>query len=515
MQCNELRKHFADYVKEQLPAAVQTRLAQHLTECGSCTAELDALTDVWVKLGTLPVPEAAVTAMNSRFHEALEDYRRNPKPASRAEIWYWAAGAAASVLLVFLVSMYFLRGPSQVSTATVAEVDGAIYRTWGGTTDRLEAGAPIKLGEELRSEGGAVFALADGSLVEMRSKSVVTLESAIDGLRIRLKQGSVIVTAAKQREGHLYVQTKDFTVSVVGTVFLVNAEESGSHVAVIEGEVHVLQGETAQTLLSGEQASTAPTMAVRPVAEEISWSRQAMEHVALLTQLQGVPTLAVPQPPSVAPAFEVAAILPGDPDNPLGGYRFVTETVTLHNQSLKNIIVQAYGVKDHQVIGPDTLASEKYSITARAPSGTPNAQLRSMLQSLLVDRFKMVVRRETRGVPGFALVVSDSGPKIKEIGGDSSSDSSSWQGGGTVFPSSMEFTGPMSSLVKELSPKVGNQSVVDRTGLTGRYSFALTYGSAGPSLATALENELGLKLEPTSTPVEFLVIEHIEKPSEN
>lgn len=302
MQCNELRKHFADYVKEQLPAPVQTRLAQHLTSCAACTGELDALTDVWVKLGTLPTPEvppSLAKVMDERFHKALEDYRRNPKPASRTDLWYWAAGAAAAVLLVVLVSMIFFRGPSEVSTAKIEAVDGAVYRTWGGNTDRLDVGAPVKLGEELRSEGGVVLALADGSLVEMRSDSVVTMESAIDGLRIRLRQGSVIVTAAKQREGHLYVQTKDVTVSAVGTVFLVNAEESGSQVAVIEGEVHVLRGETAKTLMPGEQVSTVSAGMPRPVAEEISWSRQAHEHLALLQQQRSVATPAGPAVPSL------------------------------------------------------------------------------------------------------------------------------------------------------------------------------------------------------------------------
>src|SRR5204862_5316461 len=124
--------------------------------------------------------------------------------------------------------------------------------------------------------------LADGSLIEMRANSEMAIEAADDGVRIRLDAGSVIVTAAKQQKGHLYVQTKDVIVSVVGTVFLVNAEEAGSRVAVIQGEVHVQQGETLKKLLPGEQVATVPTMEAIAVSEEISWSRESSALQALL-----------------------------------------------------------------------------------------------------------------------------------------------------------------------------------------------------------------------------------------
>src|SRR5204862_6089465 len=114
--------------------------------------------------------------------------------------------------------------------------------------------------------------LADGSLIEMRANSEMAIEAADDGVRIRLDAGSVIVTAAKQQKGHLYVQTKDVTVSVVGTVFLVNAEEAGSRVAVIQGEVRVQQGVILKKLLPGEQIETNPIMRSVPMIKEIQWS---------------------------------------------------------------------------------------------------------------------------------------------------------------------------------------------------------------------------------------------------
>src|SRR5204862_7653909 len=104
---------------------------------------------------------------------------------------------------------------------------------------------------------------------EMRSNSVLQLESASDGLRVRLNDGSVIVTAAKRQTGHLYVQTKDLTVSVVGTVFLVSAQRGGSHVAVIAGEVRVQHGTTSRNLLRRAQVTTYPTMPSLPLTDEI------------------------------------------------------------------------------------------------------------------------------------------------------------------------------------------------------------------------------------------------------
>ena len=103
-----------------------------------------------------------------------------------------------------------------------------------------------------------------------------------DGIQIDLKNGDIIVSAAKQRDGHLYVQTKDMTVSVVGTVFLVNADEEGSRVGVIEGEVRVREGGRETRLRPGEQVATSSAIVARPLTEDINWSRNATAHLAIL-----------------------------------------------------------------------------------------------------------------------------------------------------------------------------------------------------------------------------------------
>src|SRR4029453_3447735 len=95
--------------------------------------------------------------------------------------------------------------------------------------------------------------------------------------------GSVIVSAARRGPGrHLYVQTKDVTVSVVGTVFLVKAEEDGSRVAVIEGAVRVLRGTQESDLQPGEQLSSNAKLEALALQEEVGWSRQAAAYLALL-----------------------------------------------------------------------------------------------------------------------------------------------------------------------------------------------------------------------------------------
>jgi hypothetical protein len=198
-------------------------------------------------------------------------------------------------------------------------------------------------GAEVYAAGadGLQFTLVDDSRVEMRAHSELKVDRTADGIRIDLKKGGIIVNAAKQRTGHLYVQTKDLTVSVVGTVFLVNAEDAGSRVAVIEGEVRVHEGRAETTLRPGEHKATNPALAVRPVAEEIGWSRHADIHRAMLaTFARGMALSAGPlrpltdapgsanaafdhggaaaaqtQPAASPPQFEEASLRPCNPDN--------------------------------------------------------------------------------------------------------------------------------------------------------------------------------------------------------
>jgi uncharacterized protein (TIGR03435 family) len=189
---------------------------------------------------------------------------------SRTLAWRWLPAVAAAAILIGVV--------------------------WAGLAWQGQRGYPmlettagsraIPPKEMVRSMDGAAatLTLPDGSRIEMRAGSELSWERHDDGTRIRLNSGAVIVNAAKRRSGHLYVQTKDVTVSVVGTVFFVNAEEEGSRVAVIEGEVRVQKGAAERKLRRGEQVTTGPSMEPRPVTEEVSWSQNAPILVAQLQQ---------------------------------------------------------------------------------------------------------------------------------------------------------------------------------------------------------------------------------------
>jgi uncharacterized protein (TIGR03435 family) len=188
---------------------------------------------------------------------------------------------------------------------------------------------------------GLQVTLADDSRVEMRAHAEMTVGRASDGIQIDLKNGDIIVTVVKQRDGHLYVRTGDMTIELSagarrakadGTVFLVNAGQDGSRVGVIEGEVRVREGNRETRLRPGEQVATSSTTVSRPLTEDISWSRNATAHRAILDSRVIAPTmpaLAPIAPPgqdaaassqAVKTEFEEASIRPCDPNNlPPGG----------------------------------------------------------------------------------------------------------------------------------------------------------------------------------------------------
>ena len=235
--------------------------------------------------------------------------------------WRIAFAAAVVVMGIFIGAIAW----RQSRTFAIAEnVDGGLYRLVEGKTEAILAGERIVLGEIVRSNGGSGSALVlqDGSRIEMRTKSELWFERAKDGIGIHLRQGSVIVNAAKQGNGHLYVKTKDVIVSVVGTVFLVNAEEEGSRVAVIEGEVRVNQGTEEKRLGSGQQVATNPAM--QSIARE---GRNLLEPRCLGARcaLAAIDERRAATPRQDANeervAFEEASIRPGTPALPGGGPR--------------------------------------------------------------------------------------------------------------------------------------------------------------------------------------------------
>ena len=185
----------------------------------------------------------------------------------------------------------------------------------------------------------------------------------------------------------------------------------------------------------------------------------------------------------------------------------------------------AYGIPEKQILdGPAWLASTRFDIQAEADIGDKMKSLtseqgnelkRRMVQSLLAERFQLKLHSETRILPSYDLVLMKGGLKLQP------SESS----GKSIGVGRTHFNGQglgMTSIAEELS-KIAGRVVVDKTGLTGRYDFRLLWSaddvpatdSDSPTLFTAIQEQLGLKLESAKEPVPVLIVDHVDRPSPN
>jgi len=221
------------------------------------------------------------------------------------------------------------------------------------------------------------------------------------------------------------------------------------------------------------------------------------------------------QPPATLPSFETASIKPNDSGSGAGSTRVSNGEVILRNVPLRDCIEMAYNVNDARIAGPEWLATARFDIIAKPPSGTPHDQFRGMMQSLLLERFKLSVHRESKTLPVFAIVVGKGGHKLQP--GE--------PGGAHVDGSNNRLTGKgmsMADLADNLAGRV-DRPVVDQTGLDGVYDLHLEWSpddtskpADSPSLFTAIQEQLGLRLDSRKLPVDIVVVDHIEKlPTDN
>ena len=254
---------------------------------------------------------------------------------------------------------------------------------------------------------------------------------------------------------------------------------------------------------------------------------------------------AIPEPlpppkrmaPDANPAFEVATIKPSDPAHPeqiitLRGTEVITTNVTVH--ALINL---AYWLHPKQLTGgPAWAETEKFDMagTPDAP-GQPNVdQMKLMIQKLLADRFQLKFHFEKRELPVYAVRLAKTGAKITQSR-DDPKGIPGWNFGRNPSGMIMAFrNSPMSQFTAVLQNST-DRPVVDQSGLTGRYDFTLNFTpdaamaallgglpppagdnpDAAPDLFTAFQQQLGLKLEPAKAPVDVMVIDKVERPSEN
>ena len=162
-----------------------------------------------------------------------------------------------------------------------------VYQIADTQHSAVNSGAKLQQGEKVRTakDGRAVVRLGDGSLIEMKDRSELYLTKSSNGTTIHLNRGSIVVEAAKQKDGQLFVESGDSLVSVTGTVFSVNNGTKGSRVSVIEGEVKLNHASSDRVLRPGDQATTNPAIAMIPVKDEVSWSRNAERYAAVLNGL--------------------------------------------------------------------------------------------------------------------------------------------------------------------------------------------------------------------------------------
>jgi uncharacterized protein (TIGR03435 family) len=239
---------------------------------------------------------------------------------------------------------------------------------------------------------------------------------------------------------------------------------------------------------------------------------------------------------SKTPEFEVASIRPTDAKTLAMVYRPSLDRFTVTGLTVRNLIYFAYNIKyGYNTGGPGWVDYDQFDVDAKIDDAfvetykkmtekERDAQLRLMLQALLKERFKLEVKTETKELPIFALVVAKRGLKMKPSAaetGDAAKQGARWSRSTTnglmkLTAKNASLDGLVGNLV--VQPSV-NRMVVDDTGLKGPFDFELEWAinsdSSGPDIFAALQEQLGLKLEPRKGPVETLVVEHVEKPSEN
>ena len=261
--CEDFQALIPDYVGKQLPEARVLLFEDHMHACVACRHALEHARDG--ELQTVWRP----------------DVKRGGFP-----VWRWAMAATMAVavgIAVLSLANGFFPGQHALRGA-VQKVDGAVYAVSGGEVRLIPAGYEIRNGDQVRTAKGssAVVRLLDGSLVEMGERADLSVSRAWKGTTIHLDGGQVIVQAAKQRTGHLYVATDDCLVSVKGTIFSVNRGMKGSRVAVIEGVVRMDYGEHTAELRAGDEATSNASVGKVPIQNEIAWSKNAAKYLAVM-----------------------------------------------------------------------------------------------------------------------------------------------------------------------------------------------------------------------------------------
>ena len=261
----------------------------------------------------------------------------------------------------------------------------------------------------------------------------------------------------------------------------------------------------------------------------------AIRSAAIAVLFAAITTTAQP----TTPVLEVASVRKGGALGTHRGFTISGSRVNLVGFTLRDMILDAYNLKPYQLLGiSDWMKLESYDIAARAGgefsdraggnTELTREQARAVLQAVLTSRFQLKVHRETKDIPVYSLVIGKNGSKMKVSAQDAVFDPKVEFGSSGRRISNPKST--MDQLVVFLASQT-DRPVVDKTGLTGFHSYSLEWNSdndpqlaaavprdpgvAELSIFTAVQEQLGLKLESARGPVEMLVIDYAEKPAEN
>jgi uncharacterized protein (TIGR03435 family) len=227
------------------------------------------------------------------------------------------------------------------------------------------------------------------------------------------------------------------------------------------------------------------------------------------------------------PDWEVVTVKPSDPNAQGQSFWVDGRHVTIGNRTVETMLLFAYGVQKEQIVGaPEWVRTEHFDANG-VPNmnGKPNIkQFQGMVRKLLAERFGLKLHREQREMPVYALTVARGGPKMEKSAGDPDGLASNQDHENAGQRSIQTKNATMGDFAQDLLYYT-DRPVVDQTGLSGRYDFTLRYtfddsraptdGSAPPSLFTAIQEQMGLKLDPVRAPADVLVVDSVQKPGAN
>ena len=231
-------------------------------------------------------------------------------------------------------------------------------------------------------------------------------------------------------------------------------------------------------------------------------------------------------PAFAQPAFEVASVKPADPAARRGIDFRISPGGLLRatNVTVVNLINQAYSLKHYQLSGgPGWLDSARFDIDAKAAGDPSREQMMAMLQSLLADRFQLKVHWESREQSIYALLAAKGGPKLQPPKKDDLPAAVRIGFSGSAGDKKTYVLWGHKASLAMIAANLGEaeRPVFDRTGIQGEFDFRLEFAADdskpedGPSLFTAIQEQLGLRLESAKGPVQTLIVDHAGKPSVN